>query len=203
MATASPAPLGTNTQNIDQAILGYVPTLAGRYTLRIISNKPCEYGVVVTAALPIETEPNDELNGTPRSLNETHSAVGFSGGADQGGSGSSRLFAIDASGRQIVEFDPQSGTELNRFAIPGGAAIFGFDGLAFDGHSLFYATAAVFGGGYLYEMDPDTGAIRDVDELASLARVPIWTRWVPSAAWSSPSTSEPDRFSSSTQSPTR
>ena len=169
VATASNAPLGVEALNFDQAILGYVPLVAGRYTLRIVANQPGEYGVLVTASLPFEAEPNDDVSGTLRNLNGTDGAVGYLGDGDQGGGGgSSRLFAIDTTNRQIVELDPVNGAELNRFAVPGTANLGGPDGLAYDGHSLFYATAVGYGGGTLYELDPDSGAIRDSDSLMSL-----------------------------------
>jgi len=76
-----------------------------------------------------------------------------------------RLFAIpnDASG-EIVELDPTSGAEINRFVAPS-VPTGGPDGLAFDGNSLFYIAAD--GWGTLWEIDPDTGAVRDSDPVAA------------------------------------
>ncbi|MDZ4783708.1 MAG: M36 family metallopeptidase [Planctomycetia bacterium] len=76
---------------------------------------------------------------------------------------STRLFAAALDGRNlIVELDPLTGTEIRQFAVPDGAAQ-GPDGLAFNGMSLFYLNG--FGTARLYELDPDTGAIIDVDSV--------------------------------------
>ena len=70
-----------------------------------------------------------------------------------------RLFAIPADNRNlnlIVELDPQTGAELNRFAAPEPTNANG-DGLAFDGTSLYYING--FGTSTLYQLEPNTGAI--------------------------------------------
>ncbi|NND97431.1 MAG: cadherin-like domain-containing protein, partial [Pirellulaceae bacterium] len=60
----------------------------------------------------------------------------------------------------IVELDPLTGEELNRFASPEPDDEIGFDGLAFDGNSLWYFSG---NSDTLYELDPDSGAVRDAD----------------------------------------
>jgi PKD repeat protein len=74
--------------------------------------------------------------------------------------GPQRLFAVPRSGGDIVEVDPLSGAEINRFPAPfppsGGP-----DGLAFDGKSLWYING--WNDDVLYELDPDTGAVIDAD----------------------------------------
>lgn len=66
-----------------------------------------------------------------------------------------RLFAIpfDTSG-DIVELDPLTGSELNRFTPPE-PPTGGPDGLAFDGESLWFINEV---GTTLYKLNPDTGA---------------------------------------------
>jgi hypothetical protein len=89
--------------------------------------------------------------------------VSFSalGGDDVG----SRLFAVLADGsNSIVELDPATGEELNRFPAPEPVSA-GPDGLAFDGTSLFYING--FGSVQLWELDPDTGAVLDADEITA------------------------------------
>ena len=70
-----------------------------------------------------------------------------------------RLFAVPTNNRnQIVELDPQTGAELNRFAAPEPTSVNG-DGLAFDGNSLYYLNG--FGTNTLYRLDPGTGIVLD------------------------------------------
>ncbi|MDJ0575831.1 MAG: hypothetical protein QNJ65_11780 [Xenococcaceae cyanobacterium MO_234.B1] len=83
-------------------------------------------------------------------------------------SGASRLFGVDSATSEIVEFEPTNGAELNRFALPQPSSL-GPDGLAFDGNSLYFGAGPAFGGGgILYELDPDTGAVLDSDPFASV-----------------------------------
>ena len=67
-----------------------------------------------------------------------------------------RLFAIpfDTSG-DIVELDPLTGSELNRFTPPEPPSAVGADGLAFDGESLWFINEV---GTTIYKLNPDTGA---------------------------------------------
>jgi len=86
--------------------------------------------------------------------------VGFSalGGDDAG-----RLFAIPSDGsNSIVELNPSTGEEVNRFDAPEPVSL-GPDGLAFDGSSLYYING--FGTQQLWELNPDTGAVIDVDAV--------------------------------------
>jgi outer membrane protein assembly factor BamB len=62
----------------------------------------------------------------------------------------------------ILELNPVSGATVRQFPLPAGF-VNGLEGLAFDGRSLFYISHTE--GGRLYELDPDTGAVRDVDAV--------------------------------------
>lgn len=76
-----------------------------------------------------------------------------------------RLFAIPSDNRNlnlIVELDPVTGAELNRFAAPEATNANG-DGLAFDGTSLYYLNG--FGTSTLYQLEPNTGAIIHSTEI--------------------------------------
>jgi len=82
-----------------------------------------------------------------------------------------RLFGIPDDGTaDIVELDPLTGAEINRFASPGQVPV-DLAGLAFDGTSLFYimnGRSTPDGGASLpelYELDPDTGAVIDQDTI--------------------------------------
>lgn len=83
---------------------------------------------------------------------------------------SARLFATTTDSANpraeaVVELDPATGAELRRFALPEVTPSgYGFDGLAFDGASLWFITGD--GTGTLYELDPDTGAVIDSDPIA-------------------------------------
>lgn len=68
-----------------------------------------------------------------------------------------RIFAVPTNNQnQIVELDPLTGAELNRFAAPEATNASG-DGLAYDGTSLYYLNG--FGTNTLYQLDPNTGAV--------------------------------------------
>ncbi|MCL4838269.1 MAG: hypothetical protein KJ058_09930 [Thermoanaerobaculia bacterium] len=72
--------------------------------------------------------------------------------------------APEGESPEIVELDPASGAELNRFAAP--VSFFGGpEGLAFDGTALWFVQGSevgpVEGGGpMLFRLDPDTGAVQ-------------------------------------------
>ncbi|MGD9856788.1 MAG: M36 family metallopeptidase, partial [Planctomycetaceae bacterium] len=72
---------------------------------------------------------------------------------------SDRLFAVPLDGsNDLVELDPVTGIEANRFASPeagGGGAV----GLAYDGSTLYFLAGA--GTRTLWELDPNTGAPLD------------------------------------------
>ena len=77
--------------------------------------------------------------------------------------GAARLFAVPSdSSDQIVELDPDDGSEINRFAAPETATL-GPDGLAYDGEHLFFL--AGYGSATLWELDPDTGDVIDNDAI--------------------------------------
>ena len=77
-----------------------------------------------------------------------------------GGGGAARLFAVPNDGSDdIVELDPATAAEMNRFDAPPVSG--GPDGLAFNGSSLFFLN----GSATLWELNPDTGAVLDFDLL--------------------------------------
>ncbi len=79
--------------------------------------------------------------------------------------GVSRLFAVPFdSSSQIVELDPDDGSEINRFAAPE-TALLGPEGLAYDGEHLFFL--AGYGSDTLWELDPDTGDVIDNDAISA------------------------------------
>jgi len=165
LATASPNPLGNpepggQPTNYDLGILDFSIPADDTYTLRFSSVSHGEYGIFVAGSLTVESEPNNALITELRSLNLTHAAVGFLGTAGVG----NRLFGIDPSTNEVVEYDPASGAELNRLVLPvstDGLA----DALAFDGTSLYYASGVT---GVLYELDPDDGSVLDNDAFTAL-----------------------------------
>ncbi|MCG8649883.1 MAG: hypothetical protein MI861_08620, partial [Pirellulales bacterium] len=76
-----------------------------------------------------------------------------------------RLFAVPAGAvNDIVELDPATGAEVNRFAAPADTSG-GPDGLAFDGTHLWFING--FGDDTLYQLDPDTGAVIDSDLITA------------------------------------
>jgi len=74
----------------------------------------------------------------------------------------SRLFATDITTDEIVELDPATYTELNRFSAP--TPVDGPDGLTFDGTSLFFL---VDSSDVLYELNPDNGDVLDSDPIVA------------------------------------
>ena len=78
-----------------------------------------------------------------------------------GGGAAARLFAVPNDGSDdIVELDPATAAETNRFAAPAPVSG-GAEGLAFNGSSLFFLN----GWDTLWELNPDTGAVVDADLL--------------------------------------
>jgi VCBS repeat-containing protein len=76
-----------------------------------------------------------------------------------------RLFATDANAiNDVVELNPFNGLEINRFALPEPSSG-GPDGLAYDGYSLWFING--FGTHTLYEIDPNTGTVRDADLITA------------------------------------
>ena len=77
-----------------------------------------------------------------------------------------RLFAVPTDGTQdIVELDPVTGAEINRFTVPFEPPNNGPEGLAFDGSSLFFTSGDGSSNKNLWQLDPDTGTLLDVDPL--------------------------------------
>jgi hypothetical protein len=73
----------------------------------------------------------------------------------------SRLFALPVTDTgSIVELNPNTGQEVNRFAAPVASASSGENGLAFDGQTLYYMPYD--GTSRLWELNPDTGAVLKV-----------------------------------------
>ncbi len=72
-----------------------------------------------------------------------------------------RLFAVpvDAT-NDIVELNPQTGAEINRFAAPESTSEQN-DGLAYGGGDLFFLNG--LGSDLLYQLNPDTGQVLDAD----------------------------------------
>ncbi len=92
--------------------------------------------------------------------------------------GKDRLFAVPNDGsNQIVELNPNTGAEINRFGAPesfdNGPAVHPV-GLAYDGQTLYFLNG--FGSDTLYELNPNDGSViestgldpGDYDGLAAL-----------------------------------
>ncbi|MFN3152513.1 SdrD B-like domain-containing protein [Bremerella sp.] len=80
--------------------------------------------------------------------------------------GQDRLFATTFFGpARIQELDPTDGTVLNEFPTPSSTSNFALHGQAFDGDSLYFYENNQK---YLYEMDPDTGAVQSTTNLFQL-----------------------------------
>ncbi|MEQ8970575.1 MAG: pre-peptidase C-terminal domain-containing protein [Coleofasciculus sp. C1-SOL-03] len=82
-------------------------------------------------------------------------------GDDPVSEGGERLFAtpLDRS-NQIVELNPLTGEEINRFAIPRWANN-AVGGLAYNGQSVFFTD----GSNCLWELNPSTGEVIDFDQV--------------------------------------
>ena len=94
-----------------------------------------------------------------------YAVVALGGDRYDAATSNNRLFAIPDDGTQsIVELNPATGAELNRFAMPEGIAPLPINGLAFNGTSLFFTRGI---GGTLYELNPDTGATIAAHSLGS------------------------------------
>ena len=169
LATASPNPLGepgggAEATNFVLGILDFVIPADDTYTLRLTSTIYGEYGIFIAESLTLEGEPNNALTAPLRSLDNTNAALGFLGSVGIG----HRLFGVDAATNEVVELQPTTGVELNRFGLPT-SATGGGDALAFDGSSLYYAAGSAFGGDdILYELDPNSGELLDSDAFSAL-----------------------------------
>ncbi|WP_202224520.1 hypothetical protein, partial [Okeania sp. KiyG1] len=87
-------------------------------------------------------------------------------GREMGKIESNRLFAFKDDGSdEIVELNPETGAEINSFSAPETFSS-GSQGLAFDGDSLFLVGQNNSNvNTELWELDPDTGAVRDNDPI--------------------------------------
>ena len=110
-------------------------------------------------------DPNEQgsgSSGTPGYYNLTIETIGREMGT---GSGGDRLFAVKDDGSDlIVELNPSTGAEINSFSTPEPLITPGPQGLAFDGNSLFFVNDNG-NSTELWELDPDTGAVRDNDPI--------------------------------------
>ncbi|MFC1766164.1 SdrD B-like domain-containing protein, partial [Planctomycetota bacterium] len=116
--------------------------------------------------------------GEPNTLTDTNGHYSFAGlnpepysvsevipiGWEQSHPYQDRLFATDVSTHDIVELDPISLVEINRFAAPTDVAPFNV-GLAYDGTHLFYLSDTAAADNLLFKLNPDTGIITDIDPL--------------------------------------
>ena len=168
LATATASPLGFGVSNFDLGILSFEVPDDGVYTLRVTSDVHGQYVLFVTEQSAFDTEPNDSHTEPLHSVDSLDGATGFAGG---------RLFYTDGPNNEIVEINATTGAEVNRISVPNGENVGSFldgrAGLAFDGTSLFFTSGgtSVGGSGILYELDPDTGAIRDADTFEDLLGV--------------------------------
>lgn len=71
--------------NFDLGILDFAIPTAGTYTIRVSSDAPGEYGIVVTDDLVFDTEPNGNIADPLRSLDPVDGALGFLGGGTNDG----------------------------------------------------------------------------------------------------------------------
>jgi VCBS repeat-containing protein len=148
---------GAPAANLASAIPAFTAPAAGTYYLRVSGLGRSDYAAVVTRGAAFDTEPNG-TQATAQSLDGAGGAVGHVGRTG-------RLFAAIHSGpAQIQELDPVTGAVVRSFPPPNTSSFTTGDniGLAFDGNSLFYLR---FAGSppTLFELDPDTGAVRDAD----------------------------------------
>ncbi|NQV35421.1 MAG: S8 family serine peptidase, partial [Phycisphaeraceae bacterium] len=79
IATAVLDPLGGDAENYDLGILGFVIPVDGIYTIRFSSMTDGDYGMLVTDSLVFDTEPNDAVSDSLRSLDNTTVAMGHVG----------------------------------------------------------------------------------------------------------------------------
>ncbi|NEQ39487.1 MAG: DUF4347 domain-containing protein, partial [Okeania sp. SIO3I5] len=103
-------------------------------------------------------------SGTPGKYGLTIETIGRQMGETQ----SDRLFAVKDDGFglvQIVELNPQTGEEINSLPSPETLSP-GSQGLAYDGNSLFLIDGSS-SNTELWELDPDTGEVRDSDLISS------------------------------------
>ncbi|MHC5053532.1 MAG: FG-GAP-like repeat-containing protein [Planctomycetota bacterium] len=157
VATGSAGPA-----NVDFVIDDFVAPAAGTYVIAASSNLS-DYTVVVTVDAAFDLEPNDDLAGA-QDIGGRTAALGHLP------SGQGRLFITPGITDDISEIHPETGAEINSFPAPVPPDGFA-DGLAFDGHSLFFMNG--FGPFTLWELDPDTGGYRDDDPIPTPGLGPL------------------------------
>ncbi|MCH8046641.1 MAG: tandem-95 repeat protein [Planctomycetes bacterium] len=150
---------GVDAANADRMINNFVDRssdgVANTYYARV-TGADAEYSLIVTRGADFDTERNDGLPPGAQDISPSGIVLGHAGSGTR-----PRLFAIPRdSATQIVELDPDSGAEINRFEAPESVSG-GPDGLAFDGQSLFFINGS--GTDMLWELNPDTGAVIDSD----------------------------------------
>ncbi|MGB3513623.1 MAG: hypothetical protein WBA93_31345, partial [Microcoleaceae cyanobacterium] len=116
-------------------------------------------------------EEGDFFGSTPGSAAGNYRLTIETIGREMGRSnGGDRLFAVkyddNFGSSQIVELNPATGEEINSFLAPETFSP-GPQGLAFDGDSLFFLTSN--GPTTLWELDPDTGAVREDYSISNFA----------------------------------
>ncbi|MDA1055940.1 MAG: matrixin family metalloprotease, partial [Planctomycetota bacterium] len=79
LATGKPEPVqgSAAVTNYDVGILGFIVPADGVYSLRLTSNVPGDYGIVITDSILFDTEPNDALSDPLRSLTNAGSGLGY------------------------------------------------------------------------------------------------------------------------------
>lgn len=145
-----PATLVDSSSVAEIIVSGDAP---GRYVIDVLVNAAVESppgGVTLLDPSAIST-PGIDLTGG------RFAAVGSSRPIPVG---DGRLFATIVGDLQgILELDPVDGSVINRLAAP--TDLRSDNGLAFDGQRLFLRPGS--SSATLYELDPDTGAVVDVD----------------------------------------
>ncbi|WP_158520982.1 choice-of-anchor Q domain-containing protein [Fuerstiella marisgermanici] len=161
---------GTQTVTITASVAAYTD---GTDTVDVTDNDTA--GIVVTESGPGTTVSEDGTTDTfdvvltAQPLTDVVITVtsGDIGEATVGVGGSSvgpkRLFGVAPGENSIVELNPDTGAELNRFSAPVTLSTQNDQGLAYDGSSLFFIDGT--SANTLYELNPETGAVIDSDTL--------------------------------------
>ncbi|HVK17593.1 MAG TPA: S8 family serine peptidase [Fimbriiglobus sp.] len=161
--TGTPLALGSGgVANVDRVIRNFLATANGTYYLRVTGTPGVAYSLVVTRNAAFDSETNNDIGSAQDLISPEAAGRRWVLGhveVEQG-----RLFATGGDPFAILELDPATGAIIH--AIPSPIPVGGGpDGLAFDGSSLFLVNSFV--SDQLWELDPDTGAVRDVDSLGS------------------------------------
>jgi extracellular elastinolytic metalloproteinase len=150
--------------NIGALISDFVATAADTYYVKVTGAIGAQYNLVVTKNASFDSENNgdrDHAQGVVATPATGGNRVAL--GAITTASG--RLFTTPTDGSSTIsELDPLTGAEIHRFPAPEFVSA-GPDGLAFDGNSLWFING--FGSQVLWELDPDTGAVRSSTIIGS------------------------------------